>query len=116
MKVTLGELPEKAAKAGPGEESGGALEGVEVENLTSEIAQQLNLRAGTKGVVVSSIDPSSPAASQGLRQGDVIQEVNHRAVANVEEFRRALAGSEKQPVLLLVNHGGVTSYVVVEPQ
>ena len=116
VTVKLGELPEKAAKAGSSEEGGGALEGVDVENLTPEIAQQLNLRPGTRGVVVSSVDPSSPAASQGLKQGDVIQEVNHRPVASVEEYRRALAGAEKQPILLLVNHGGVTSYVVVEPQ
>jgi len=116
VTVKLGELPEKAAKAGSSEEGGGALEGVDVENLTPEIAQQLNLRPGTRGVVVSSVDPSSPAASQGLREGDVSQEVNHRPVASVEEYRRALAGAEKQPILLLVNHGGVTSYVVVEPQ
>jgi serine protease Do len=96
------------------EESGGALVGVDVQDLTPEIAQQLNLRAATHGVVVSSVDQSSPAAAQGLRQGDVIQEVNHKPVTNVDEFNRGLAGAEKRPVLLLVNRGGITSYIVVE--
>ncbi len=112
--LTLGELPEKAEKASEGEEGGGTLEGVDVENVTPEIAQQLNLKASTHGVVVTSVDPSSVAASQGLRQGDVIQEVNHKPVTNVEEYRRAMASAEKQSVLLLVNHGGVTTYIVVE--
>ncbi|HWY46455.1 MAG TPA: DegQ family serine endoprotease [Bryobacteraceae bacterium] len=112
--LTLGELPEKAEKASMGEEGGGALEGVDVENVNPEIAQQLNLKAGTHGVVVTSVDPSSAAGSVGLRQGDVIQEVNHKPITNVEEFRQAIAGAEKQSVLLLVNRGGVTSYLVVE--
>jgi serine protease Do len=112
--LTLGELPEKAEKVSEGEDGGGALEGVEVENVTPEIAQQLNLKAGTRGVVVSSVDPSSAAGSAGLRQGDVIQEVNHKPVSNVEEYQRAMAGAEKQPVLLLVNRGGVTNFLVVE--
>ena len=113
--LTLGELPETAAKASTGEESGGALEGVEVQDLTPEIAQELNLGTGVHGVVITSVDPSSVAATQGLSRGDVIQEVNHKPVTNVEEYKQALAGADKQSVLLLVNHGGVTRYIVVEP-
>lgn len=115
VTLTLGELPEAAEKTGTGETGGGALEGVEVEELTPDIAKELNLPARTHGVVISSVDPSSAAASQGITRGDVIQEVNHKPVANVDEYRRALAGADKQPVLLLVNHGGATRYVVVEP-
>lgn len=116
LGLTLGELPEKAERASMGEEGGGGLEGVDVQDLTPDIARQLNLHAGTRGVVISSVDPSSAAAAHGLREGDVIQEVNHKPVTNVEEYRHALAGADKQPILLLVNHGGVTGYVVVEPR
>jgi serine protease Do len=115
VTLKLGELPEKAEKTAAGEESSGALEGIEVQNLTPEIAQELNLATGTHGVVITSVDSSSVAGSLGLSRGDVIQEVNHKPVTNVEEYRHALAGSDKQPVLLLVNHGGVTRYLVVEP-
>jgi hypothetical protein len=44
----------------------------------------------------------------------LIQEVNRKPVNNVEEYKRALAGSANQQVLLLVNQGGVTRYLVVE--
>ncbi len=114
FSVTLGELPEKVAQEGGGNESGpGGLQGVEVQNLTPDLAQQLQLPAGTKGVVVSEVDPSSPAATE-LNRGDVIQEVNHKPVSNVEEYRQAIAAAGNQPVLLLVNRGGGTQYVVIE--
>lgn len=117
FSVTLGELPEKSAGTeGAGESGGGAMQGVQVETLTPDIAQQLNLPAGTRGVVIDSVDSSSPAAAAGLDHGDVIQEVNHHPVNNVEQYKQALSAAGNQPVLLLINHGGITSYVVVETQ
>src|ERR1700678_4698423 len=116
--VALGELPEKAeAEESSGTESGGGLEGVEVDELTPEIAQQLNLGAGAHGVVVTSVDPSSPAAAAQppIGRGDVIAEINHKPIRNVSDYRQAIAGAGSQPVLLLVNHGGVTGYSVVQP-
>lgn len=116
FNITLGELPDKAAKA-DGEEASGsnALEGVEVQELTSEIAQDLKLPSSVHGVVVTSVDPASTAATTGLNRGDVIQEVNHKPVRNVAEYDQALQNTGKQPVLLLVNRGGVTNYLVIEP-
>jgi serine protease Do len=115
FSVTLGELPEKVAQEGAsGEKGPGGLQGVEVQNLTPDIAQQLQLAPGTKGVVVTSVDPSSPAASE-LNRGDVIQEVNHKPVLSVDQYRQAIALAGNQPVLLLVNQGGATQYVVIEP-
>src|SRR5277367_2390611 len=116
--VALGELPEKTETAdNSGTESSGGLEGVEVDELTPEIAQQLNLSAGVHGVVVTAVDPSSPAAAAQppIGRGDVIQEINHKPIRSVSDYRQAIAGAGSQPVLLLVNHGGVTGYSVVQP-
>ncbi|HTV59739.1 MAG TPA: DegQ family serine endoprotease [Verrucomicrobiae bacterium] len=115
VEVTLGELPETSSKLGSGENVSSALEGVEVQDLTPDIAQQLNLPPSTQGVVVSNVDQASAAAAAGLQRQDVIQEVNHHAISNVSEFRAALKSAGDQPVLLLVNRGGITTYVVVEP-
>jgi serine protease Do len=116
--VALGELPEKTEAADNNStESGGGLEGVEVDELTPEIAQQLNLGAAVHGVVVTAVDPSSPAAAAQppIGRGDVIQEINHKPIRNVSDYRQAIASAGSQPVLLLVNHGGVTGYSVVQP-
>ncbi|HUN83911.1 MAG TPA: DegQ family serine endoprotease [Terracidiphilus sp.] len=116
VNVTLGTYPENGAPGQPVEGSGSALSGVQVENLTSGMEQQLGLPNGTTGVVVTNVDPSSGAAAAGIRQGDVIEEVNHRPVHNVQEYQQALEGTTGKPVLLLLNRGGSTVFVVVEPQ
>ena len=117
LPVTLGELnPEEArTRGGNGRNENGstdALEGVSVENLTSQIARELKLPAGAAGVVVNEVSPASAAASAGLKQGDVIQEVNRRPVKNVAEFEAAVRNS-KDGTLLLVNRDGHTIYVGV---
>lgn len=119
IPVTLGTLPEKSGTSGQsqqGEQGPGVMKGVQVENVTPQIANQLNLPSSTTGVVVDSVDPSSNAAAAGIQQGDVIQEVDHKPVHNVQEYQQALSSAGNQAVLLLINHQGITSYVVVQPQ
>jgi serine protease Do len=116
LPVTLGELnPEEASNRGGSGSSNGAenaLDGVSVENLTPQLARQLKLPASAAGVVVNEVSPSSAAASAGLQQGDVIQEVNRRPVKNVAEFEAAVRNS-KEGTLLLVNRDGHTVFVGV---
>ena len=115
LSVTLGEMPPEQGEArrGGGGKTPGALEGLSVTELTPNIARQLGLPRWTRGVVVDQVVPGSAAAEAGLRRGDVIQEVNRTPVASVAEFRRAVRRAGGGPVLLLVNRGGTTSYVVV---
>jgi serine protease Do len=118
MDVTLGEFPEKgnAKNEQPGGTAPAGLKGIHVQNLTPDIAHQLQLPESATGVVVTEVDPASSAAEAGLQRGDVIQEVNRKPVRDVQQYHDALAGAENQPVLLLVNHGGTTHYVIVPPQ
>ena len=130
VSATVGQLPE-SANANPGSQSedggegqpsegniGKAMEGVRMETLTPDIAQELQLPMGTKGVVIDSVDQNSAAAEAGLGRGDVIQEANHKPVSNMSDFRSAVAGSGDQPVLLLVRRpqqSNVPAYILVEP-
>ena len=82
-------IPEKAQTAENKEEGQAQeMEGVQVENLSPEVAQQLNMPAGTRGVVITQVDPNSTAAESGLTRGDIIQEVNRKPVNNVQQFPR----------------------------
>ena len=67
-----------------------------MQELTPEISQQLNLPAGTHGVVVTSVDPSSAAAAAQppIDRGDVIQEINHKPINSVSEYKQAIAEQE----------------------
>ncbi len=117
IPVTLGELPTKEQRAAGGpQEQSGALDGVNVDNLTPGIAGQLGLSRDASGVVVTGVQQGSTAAEAGLRRGDVIQEVNRKAVNDVGEYERAVRQAGGGQVLLLVNRGGSTSFVVVETE
>jgi len=122
VPVTLGELPANlsASNSSQGENSGpGAMQGVQVQDITPDMTDQLQIPSGTRGVVITSVDPASPAAAAELQRGMIIQEVNHKPVNNVREYHEALQGTDDHPVLLLVmfpGQGGATNYIVVEPQ
>jgi serine protease Do len=116
ISVTL----EQATAAGPGAGAaegaakGSALAGVQVQTLTADLANRLGLPPDTTGVVVTAVDPSSPAAD-ALQRGVVILEVNRRKVANVTEYDQAVQAAGTKSVLLLVNARGQTGYVLVSP-
>jgi Do/DeqQ family serine protease len=64
------------------------------------------------GVVVSQVDDGSPAALNGLADGDVITAVNRRAVHTVQDLAGALRGASTPLALSIVREGG-RLYVVV---
>jgi serine protease Do len=115
IAVTLGDYPTKEERASISKpESDSSLQGVTVENLTPDAAQELKLPESTKGVVVNQVDPASHAADAGLRPGDVIQQVNHQMVTNMREYTQAVSASKKDgSVLLLVDRGGNTMFLAV---
>jgi serine protease Do len=111
MSVKLGDMPADKEQAKSDEKpSEQALNGVTVENLDAQTSRQLGLSPAITGVVVTDIDPSSTLASAGLRQGDVIQEVNHQPVKNVAQFGEAIRKAGDAP-LLLVNRKGTTLFL-----
>jgi serine protease Do len=99
----------------PGGGEKGALNGVSVQALTSDLRQQLQLPEGTNGVVITDVDPNSQAAGVGLEQGDIIVQVNRQPVTTVAQFNNAIrAGASRQSTLLLVRDPqGGTRFVAV---
>ncbi len=59
--------------------------------FTTEVARWLRRPQGASAVVVTSVEPGSPAAGRGLRVDDVITEVDRTAVVSLDRFVRDLA-------------------------
>jgi Do/DeqQ family serine protease len=123
--VTLGQRPQGTAWAegrqnnggndnGDDSENGGknSARGISVQPLTPDIAQQVNVPPSTRGVVVTDVDAGSAAADSGIGQGDVITGIDRKPVTNVADFTR-LMNQAQGNVLLTVNHGGFTRFLVV---
>jgi serine protease Do len=118
VAVTIGEQPKDLAQRGGAVEGGGqstsALDGVEVKELTPRIRQELNLPEELSGVVVNSVESGSDAEMAGLRRGDVIMEVDRKAVHNIREFESALSHHKsKEGLLLLINRQGGTIFIMI---
>ncbi|HJU41908.1 MAG TPA: DegQ family serine endoprotease [Vicinamibacterales bacterium] len=94
---------------GEGERSGKY--GMTVEPLTPELAARLDIARNVKGVVITGIDPAGAAAAAGLREGDVIQQVNGKNVDDAGDVRDALDANAGKPSVVLVTRGDTTIFV-----
>jgi serine protease Do len=115
IHLTLGERPANLSiMAGVGKApSEGALRGITVQNLTPDLRDRLGLSPDVRGVVITEIDPSSPAA-QTLQQGDVIESINRHPVNTAADFNR-YAAEAKGETLLRINRQGNGAFVVINP-
>jgi serine protease Do len=116
IHLTLGERPANlSVTPGVGKApSEGALRGITVQNLTPDLRDQLGLPPSVRGVVISELDPGSPAAQGGLQPGDVIETINRHPVNSVADFSR-LAAEAKGQTLLRINRQGNGIFVVITP-
>jgi serine protease Do len=111
LKVTIGELPVETERVPTDYEN--ALKGVEVQNLTPEIYKQLNLPAKMRGVVVTNIESDSPAEAT-LMPGDIIIEIDRKAVTNTDDYKNIASQIKTDKILtVLVYRKGSTLFVTI---
>jgi serine protease Do len=63
--------------------------GIAVSNLTAETAQQFNLK-DAKGVIVVGVEPDSTGEKAGILPGDIIREINHESVDDVDAYEKEI--------------------------
>jgi serine protease Do len=123
--VTLGEQPPELRVSPFGEEPERDEEpaeaerfGIQVQELTEQLARRLGLDEDVEGVVVVSVEPVSDAAQQGLSEGMVITQVDGKDVTTPGEFRRAIENRKNKAGVRLrvVNRRGMAQFVFVTPQ
>ncbi|MEJ1937652.1 PDZ domain-containing protein, partial [Nostoc sp. NIES-2111] len=121
-KVALGRLEdgEKLAKLDSGEPEKPAVQkalGLELSGITDELRKRYQLKDSVKGVVVTKVDPDSPAADKRIQAGDVIVEVQQEAVSSPDAMAKrvdALKKEGKKSALLLVSNAqGELRFVAV---
>ena len=93
--------------------------GIGVEPLSGDFAKDNNIRE-KEGAVVVEIAPGSGADDAGLERGDVIKEVNDKAIKDEFEYNDAIeqarAKNPKKPVVLLIKRGDTTQFIAIQPE
>jgi serine protease Do len=122
LSVTVGQRPDEEAlargeggdggEAPAGAEGSGAKLGIKLQALTPEIARQLNFQG--EGVLVAEVLPDGAAARAGIQRGDVIVEVNRKAVSKPDQVTAATSKAKPGEVVLLrVKRGNAAVFVPV---
>ena len=111
LSVTVGELKEAEVVATAKEK--GEL-GLAVQKVTPDMAESLGLDRA-QGVVITGVEPGSLADEAGLQAGDVILEINRKAVRDLADYRKAVAETKKGARLLfLVKREGASLFVTLK--
>src|SRR5437867_9392419 len=117
VSVKIGEMPadEPVVAEAPGTDEWG----LSVEALTGDAALRLDLPVN-RGLLVTDVQPGSPAEKAGLRRGDVILEVARRSADDPANLYKALGALKPGESLLIYVHraggsgGGANQYLVME--
>jgi serine protease Do len=86
---------------------------MELTPVTPDIAGQVGAPRGTHGLVVTSVDPGSLAADAGIREGDIVQQVNRQPIRTAADVSAALAKSKDRPALLQILREGRSLFIAV---
>jgi serine protease Do len=127
LKVTLGRLEDGERIAAAATQGGGDVKpprsvlqkalGMEFSSLNAETRKQFNLKDGVKGVVVTNIEASSPAAEKRVQAGDVIVEINQQSVNEpgdvIARMKQAKDQGRKSALFLIANAAGESRFVAL---
>ena len=121
IEVTIVEQPKSLGQPGAPENREsvvptGVLSDLEVRELNEELASRYGLKATERGVVVVGVKSGSSAEEMGVREGDVILEINRKSVGSLRSYEQAASGLPKDhAVLLLLKRKGQTIYLTLRP-
>lgn len=119
VKVKLTALPGQKRAGGdrsetPDTKDIGVLNGVGVGDISAELREQLNLSRRIEGAIITTVEPDSPSARAGLREGDIILELDRRPVRNADEAVKLSEEIKGPKVLVRLWRNGSSRFLVVD--
>ncbi len=90
--------------------------GLEVTTATKALADQYEVEYRS-GVLVTGVEPGSPAYIKGIQIGDIILEIDQKEVKNIKEYNVIAKSLEnrKKAIPFLIYRDGNTIYVAIKP-
>ncbi len=114
VNVTVGErTPDVVAEASRNAEWRGMIVG----ELTPELRKQMGIPENVRGVVVMAVEPGSPAARAGIRQGDIITVIANQRIASIGDFVRVTGNIRpNRSAAVTVRRENATTMLIVPPE
>ena len=120
LSVAVGELKAEETVVASRTESGETANkdiGLSLSELTPALRERFELEEDAKGVVITDVDESGPAADKDLRPGDVIVEVSQEEVASPRDLaakvEKARSAGQKSVLLLVESKRGGLRFVAL---
>jgi serine protease Do len=116
--ATLGRRPEESTSrdrfGGQNGNDVGVLNGVGVSDITPEVRAQLQIPDRIQGAIITSVAPDSPSAQQGLRENDVVLQLNRKPVTNAAEAVRLSEEIKGPKVMVLIWREGRSQFIIID--
>jgi serine protease Do len=91
--------------------------GITAQNVTPEMARKFEWDEGEKGVIITEVEPDSPAEEGKLKPGDLIKEINRRKIQNLRDYKETMGKvTKEESLLLLIKRGKNTFYTVLKSE
>jgi len=111
--VKIGELKEKQTDIRA--EAKKEKLGIVVQDITPELANAYGL-SEADGVIIVAVEQGSSADIAGLRKGDIIKEIDRKAISSTKEYYEAIESMQNGNVLMLIKRGRSSLWVVIKPK
>jgi serine protease Do len=114
IPVKIAELPSKEGSIQSAKKPAEGKWGMQIQDLTPQIAAELGLETDNGGVLVVDVVPGSPAERAAVQRGDLILEADRKPVDSVADLKKIIDGSkDKDTLLLLVQRAESKRYVAL---
>src|SRR6195256_936603 len=94
--------------------------GIELANMSDDLRKKFKIKDTVKGVVITGVDASSPAADKRLSPGDVIVEIAQEGVASADDFQAKIdklkKDGRKSALLLVAGADGELRFIALSLQ
>jgi len=119
--LTIVAQPKDIAKIDRGNDSRFELDeshfGIDARDISPELAQQYDLNENDRGVIVTQVVPGSAADNAGLKEGDLILELNRRKIRRLNDYKTGLSKAENaRSILLLISRQGNRLFLTLIPE